>query len=213
MVTTPSPLASICVNMPTTAVSILRKVSVSILISISASHTAVSHISGSISSMISSAVGGGGGGGGGGMDGSTHGLKYDAFTLYLCPLNSDFGLICLSKNLGSLSPSLTSHRSTSCATSPTARTTPLPVLTSLIISTLERIAGIAGEPWPESPISPGIQRGESSAATIAKTATPDESCRASGLGPASDLAAASGVNGRSSAGWTRVRSPGSVPRL
>mmetsp|Transcript_6495 Transcript_6495/g.29662 ORF Transcript_6495/g.29662 Transcript_6495/m.29662 type:complete len:206 (+) Transcript_6495:2594-3211(+) len=161
MVTTPSPLASICENMPTTAVSILRKVSVSILISISASHTAVSQISGSISSMISSAVGGGGGGGGGGIDGSTQGLKYDSFTLYLCPLNSDFGLICLSKNFGSLSPSLSSHGSTSCATSPTASTTPLLVLTSLIISTLERIAGFAGEPWPDSPISPGIQRGES----------------------------------------------------
>ena len=93
------------------------------------------------------------------MDGSTQGLKYDSFTLYLCPLNSDFGLICLSKNFGSLSPSLSSHGSTSCATSPTASTTPLPVLTSLIISTLERIAGIAGEPWPESPISPGNSTG------------------------------------------------------
>ena len=47
--------------------------------------------------MISSAVGGGEGRGRRGMDGSTQGLKCDAFTLYLCPLNSDFGLICLSK--------------------------------------------------------------------------------------------------------------------
>ena len=85
------------------------------------------------------------------MDGSTHSLKYESFTLYLCP--SFF----LMRNFGSLSPVLASHCSTSVTISPTSTTTTLFLsFTCLIISTLRRLEaseGCAGDPWPESPIS------------------------------------------------------------